>query len=361
MLALFAVAGVLAENHRCPAEESVAPWVFVSIPDFLNNDVDYPEPRWDDATDYVLRAIKAENPDFVLVAGDLVMGRWSKDREHLDMMADKYYCAWVRRMQAHGIKYYVAVGDHEVGDDPWPAGKRELIPDYKAAFRRHLKMPENGPEKFRGTAYSVLHKNLLLATVDVFDTDDQGHMQIRVTGDQLVWLTETFEKHQGVPHRVVMGHIPVLPKWLWRSSSRLSLPGGSDTEFWKTLGHSHVDLYLCGEVHDISLQQQGGVLQVVHGSQPSNVPEFNYLKVTVHPDRLQLELKSIPTVVRGPVGFDLDPFGVDDCCRRIVTITQENKERGFQTVGTAVIDKPGGKEKLTKPTGYFETRFDPFD
>ena len=47
----------------------------------------------DDALDYVLDAIKAEDPAFVLVAGDLVMGRWSQNRKHLKQMASTYYRA----------------------------------------------------------------------------------------------------------------------------------------------------------------------------------------------------------------------------------------------------------------------------
>ena len=64
-----------------PPDKSKELWKFVSIPDFLNVDVKYPEPKWDDALDYVLNCVKAENPDFVLVAGDMVMGRWWRGRD----------------------------------------------------------------------------------------------------------------------------------------------------------------------------------------------------------------------------------------------------------------------------------------
>ena len=68
---------------------SAGPWRFVSIPDFVNVDLAYPQPGWEDALDYVLKAIKAENPEFVLVAGDLVMGHWP-DKESIETFAGIY-------------------------------------------------------------------------------------------------------------------------------------------------------------------------------------------------------------------------------------------------------------------------------
>ena len=59
------------------AVEPSKTWTFVSMPDFLNVDLVYPQTGWEPALDYVLKAVKAEKPDFVLVAGDLVMGRWT--------------------------------------------------------------------------------------------------------------------------------------------------------------------------------------------------------------------------------------------------------------------------------------------
>jgi 3',5'-cyclic AMP phosphodiesterase CpdA len=80
----FAVSTILcAEEHRSQGKSPDRAWTFVSMPDFLNVDTTYPQPAWEDALDYVLKAVKAENPDFVLVAGDLVMGRWSRAKRRL--------------------------------------------------------------------------------------------------------------------------------------------------------------------------------------------------------------------------------------------------------------------------------------
>ena len=48
-------------------------WNFVSMPDFLNVDCDYPQPGWEDALSYILESVNKENPDFLAVAGDIVM------------------------------------------------------------------------------------------------------------------------------------------------------------------------------------------------------------------------------------------------------------------------------------------------
>jgi len=51
-------------------------WTFVSIPDFLNVHCDFPQKGWEDALSYILESVKREDPDYVVVAGHLVMGHW---------------------------------------------------------------------------------------------------------------------------------------------------------------------------------------------------------------------------------------------------------------------------------------------
>ena len=97
-------------------------WTFVSMPDFLNNDIRYPEPKWDATLDYVLDQIKKENPEFLLVAGDMVQGRWWRSRDQIERRAKVYYNEWCQRIKDHELKYYTAVGDHELGDNPWRRG-----------------------------------------------------------------------------------------------------------------------------------------------------------------------------------------------------------------------------------------------
>jgi len=91
VLGLVSCSSTVAPLDNRRAHEA---WTFVSMPAFLNVDTTYPQPGWEGAIDYVLKAVKAEDPDFVLVAGDLVMGRWWT-REKIDKYAAVYYPAWI--------------------------------------------------------------------------------------------------------------------------------------------------------------------------------------------------------------------------------------------------------------------------
>ena len=159
----------------------------------------------------MLKAIKAENPEFVLVPGDLVGGNWP-DKESIEKQAAVYYPAWVKRMQDHGLTFYAAVGDHEIGGGPWPADKADLVRLFKRQFQKHLAMPLSGPLRMKGTAYWFIHENVLFAALDVFEKGSGAQAGIvpQVTGEQLQWLEQTLTDNPGVEHVVVMGHAPVM-------------------------------------------------------------------------------------------------------------------------------------------------------
>ena len=44
-------------------------WTFVSIPDFLNFDIEYPQQGWEDALGFIVESMKKENPAVVHVDG----------------------------------------------------------------------------------------------------------------------------------------------------------------------------------------------------------------------------------------------------------------------------------------------------
>ena len=396
-LALVGLTLVAVFSATTPS--AAEPWSFVSIPDFLNNDVDASgnSGRWTGnrgdgsigALDYVLDAIAAENPDFVLVAGDLVMGRWSLDQfsdvditeslvpqngafahisegglpgriQHIWHMANIYYPAWKTFFSSRSLSVYTAVGDHEMGDNDWDRPwDPVLIPEYRAAYRTLIGMPTNGPAGFEGRAFSVQHKNLQMVVVDVFETDGTGNMAIGVTGDQLDWVDQTLASSTAML-KVVVGHTPILPGWSARSSSCLALPGRADSDLWRTMAENGTDLYLCGEMHDVSMQQRDGVLQIVHGSQPSSVAEINYLVVTVHDDgTTELEIKMIETTRAGQGGVSLDPYRADPYVQRVVKVTPAQWAAGFQSMGRmALSETPAGKNTFNNQTGVFVDRYD---
>ena len=174
---------------RIPERKNARSWSFVSMPDFLNVDCDYPQEGWEGSLSYILESVKEENPDFLVVAGDLVMGHWDapewNDRDTIAKYSNRYYSAWKQRMVHHGLQFYTSIGDHEVGDNPWKTPKKlEAVQRYKKAFAEHLKMPENGPDHMKGTAFWWRHKNVLFISTDVFEEgiSDQGMIKSRGYG-----------------------------------------------------------------------------------------------------------------------------------------------------------------------------------
>ncbi len=332
-------------------------WTFVSIPDFLNNDVDYPDPLWDEALDYVLDQVKAENPDFVLVPGDLIDGHWWDGPEDVRENAERFYTAWTSRMEDKGLEYYAVVGDHEVGDNDWDEAKQRLVPTFKEEFANRLGMPRNGPPGEEGLAWSVEHKNLTLLAVDVFEQDASGTVTQAVSGTQLAWVRNTLAASTST-HTIVTGHVPVLPTDVRRASSGLTLAGGAGAPLWTVISEGGASLYLAGEMHDISAAQKDGVLQVVHGSQPGAVEEFNYLVATVSNEGIDLELKRIATEIEG-LGDDVAEEEISDGVRGPpgpVTIPDAVRAAGPETIGTARVGTSPAEGGIRDETGLFRER-----
>jgi len=60
--------------------------------------------------------------------------------------------------------------------------------------------------------------------------------------------------------------VPIVwPVGTSRGSSGLHYPGGTSSPLWKMFARYGVDLYLSGEVHDVSVAEQDGVTQISHG------------------------------------------------------------------------------------------------
>ncbi len=335
-------------------------WTFVSMPDFLNVDCDYPQDGWEDALSYILESVKREDPDFLLVAGDLVMGHWDdpdwNDRDTIAKYAKRYYSAWINRMEHHGLKFYTSVGDHEVGDNPWWTPKKmDAVKLYKQAFAQYLKMPQNGPAHMKGTAFWWRHRNVLFISTDVFEEgeSEQGMIKAGVSGEQLRWLREVLSEHRDVDHTIVVGHAPILgPVRKW-SSSGLMIEEGRNSEFWKTMKEFGVDLYLCGEVHAITCTERDGIMQVAHGGLIGYNTRTNFMVIKIKGNKIELEIKEIDLL---PNGDHLWQTKNNRPLENVV-ITDENRSRGFYPVGSVTIDKSDGKQ-FTNRKGYFLVKYE---
>lgn len=290
----------LAPPAPAPAHDRV--YAFASMPDFLNADIGdtRTSPAWElgmpvgsnaayeQAIGTVLDDVAARHPRDVLVAGDLVEGRWGMDAERtgvfgpvdtrahrlqaLHRAAEVYYGDWRQRFAVRDLPVHAAVGDHELGDDPWTgprnAFKRGAQPAFRDAWAEEFTA---GGERYRrhlgGTNYATsLHPEVLLVTVDVFRSSDDD-VVAQLGPRRLRWLRRTLERaeRRSVDWIVVQGHTPVAGPVRSRFSSELRYRGGTSSPFWDTLADAGVDLYLSGEVHDVTVTRDRGVTQVAHG------------------------------------------------------------------------------------------------
>jgi DNA repair exonuclease SbcCD nuclease subunit len=325
---------------------------FVSFPDFFNFDIPDPWPKYDGAVRYFLDRVRDENPDFVLVAGDMVNGHWWDGPRCVEHMGAVYYSAWVRRMNRHGLRFFAAVGDHDLGDDPWPPEKLKLAPCFEEAFRTNLSMPANGPDGKKGLVYFVRKGGLLLVTVETFEAIGDS-MHVTVTGGQLEWFKDVLNDNQDAAFKIVQGHVPIWGNVRSRSSSRLMLEGGRESAFYKAMAEGGVDLYLAGEFHDVTVLESDGIFEIVHGSSWGReiVDAEDYLVGRVEGNRMELSLKRIRFTASGEFMWNLNK---DRGPRETVRINDETLSNGPETTGTLTIVREGGKKTYTGRKGYFK-------
>jgi len=311
----------------------------LSSPDFLNADVaDLRRgPGWwrpgrsrngtsaayERAIGTVLDDWTAQAPDAVLVAGDLVNGRWDKDDQRtgtfgsvrtgrqraraVHRAAATYYPQYLDRFRERGLALYPAIGDHEYGDNPWPGAKRRLAPVFAREFARHFTRGPGGRPRFAdhpggrhaGTAYAWRPApDVQVVSIDAFDIT-AGHSRIRLDAAQRRWLVGVLRRARadGVRWTVVQGHVPVLEPVRARGSSELHYPGGARSGLWRIFERYAVDLYLCGEVHDVTASEHGGVVQLAHGG-AFQYGLTTYALLDVHEDRIEVTLRDYDVRVR---------------------------------------------------------------
>ncbi len=431
--------------HHSRAEEPLLK--FVSVPDFLNMDVQHDDPRLFDltaarrsqlveeinsggpqstinpyvgnfigtvengyrgASQVLLEALAAENPDFFTVSGDLLYTRWPKGsqltqpwaHDHIRQQADIYYDAWIDNAQTYAgfdlSEIYTIVGDHEIGDNDWGANKRPLIPTYREVYVNKVGNESTvaggayvqSPAGFEGRTYAVQRDNLLLVGVDQFETftssgnytnvgSQMASVKTDVTGAQFQWLNSTLTQANNDPtldHIIVMGHVPIAGRdfvKIQETSSGLMNNTGEDGALWQLFVDQGVDLFMPGEVHAVSMQMAENVLQVVTGTnvfQPTNgdgigsIPfnlntpvtsEQNYMVVDVYEDRIDLTIKQIETKIWGFSGNGNDPLNDEPYKNREARVAAATAQAGFQVTGTLTIDKSGGTPVYTNRSGLF--------
>ncbi len=334
-----------------PTSTNDAAFRFTSVPDLFNWNINYPQPGWEDAVDWFLEGMKKEGPAFSLNAGDIMDARWWSSPEEVRRQTRKYWGGYKKRFEDKNIRLYVAPGDHEYGDDQG-LRKMNLAPVFAAQFASILGMPRNGPAHKKGLAYTVTKENLAVITVDTFE-DAGTRMSMTVSGKQLAWLEKQLEQYRDKTFIIVQGHVPVVGPVRSKNSSANMLEGGTDSAFWKTMVAHGVDAYFCGEHHRITVTRRDGIWQIVHGALWGTQTDLNYLRGSVWPDRLELELFRFDVKYGGRKLTEQHPHRGKGGPWSKVTIADSPKRNGPVSVGKLVIEARPGGNKTTMATGEF--------
>jgi hypothetical protein len=207
----------------------------------------------------------------------------------------------------------VAVGDHEIGDNPWQPGSEvsRLVPEFRAGHAdvfneeavRDPADPENArlwkyepnaftsnrlfaepigdvPSRPLGTAYEETsfawqYKNVLFVTVDVFRQDDadvrlgeEGTIIGDISGKHMAWFKSVLAEAATIPsirHIVVQSHLPIIYPVRKYASSGMMVEHNDDSPFLQAMREGGVDLYLAGEVHSntVTLDDKSELVQWV--------------------------------------------------------------------------------------------------
>ena len=337
------------------------------------------------------------DPRAVLIAGDLVGGRWPQFaanlksmfgsgsttlRQDLDTAAEVYY-TWTRKLWSMaGVDDLVAaLGDHDIGDNPWAVGSpRGLnVNTMKQAFGSYIVDPLGLPATWHGlpsrapqglgqydeTTYLRQVDNVLFVTLDVFRYEGGGAVtgnsavSVDFAGAQLAWLAQVLDAADGdatIDHVILQGHAPILQPVDSLRSSDLRLQGGTASGLWQLLedhgtnAGGKVRAYLAGEVHATTTiaHAASGIVQITHGANwqaEGNVqlgyPQLDptYIVFEVSSDRI---VGREYTIINDRVGTG-SVFEVDDPVSQSI----DTVGAGPVEIGTITIDVSSGTAQTT--------------
>ncbi len=201
--------------------------------------------------DEILKLIAAdmadENPDFVLVAGDLVNG-WFRN-SGTDYAVQ--YSNWKNAMgpvYSKGIRVYAVRGNHDSGPErlvlpplpedlePPPGSLLLLEDEFKNAMIEPY-TPLNGPEEEKGLTYSFIHKNAFIIGLDQYTGGQHRVNQL--------WLDRQLEGNRQY-HLFVFGHEPAFEA---DHKDNLSFYPEERNRFRDSIVNAGGRIYFCGHDH----------------------------------------------------------------------------------------------------------------
>ncbi len=298
--------------------QKTEPWRFISLADWHWAEKYIMGDRYEEhktAVDENIATLKwmkqKHGGDLIILPGDSNSGHW--DTPKFIKKFNKKLTAKQSILQAGKLCYagmidtfkqggysnlLMAVGDHEVGDNPWPVGSE--VSKYQAEFRESFANAFNystgsasdqpafkysqkiGSANsrplgtiYQDTSYAYQHKNALFVTMDVFHQEDyktaigeQGTVTGTVVGPHLAWFESVLveaRKDSSIKHIFVQSHLPVIYPVRKVSSSGMLIDNGVDNPFWQLMRKYQVDIYFAGEVHanTVTKDPESNLLQVV--------------------------------------------------------------------------------------------------
>ena len=328
---------------------------FTSVPDIFNWNISNPQPGWEATLDWFFARLQNEGPDFTLNAGDIMDARWWENEAQVKRKTEEYWKGFLKRFNDRDMTVYVAPGDHEYGDD----GGLKIGPIARAfgeQFTRLMGMPKNGPAGHLGRTFFVRKGNLLVITLDTFE--DQGERFGYTVGEeQLAWLEATLKGHADAEFIIVQGHLPIVGPVRSKNSSASMLKDGTDSGLWKLMVKHGVDVYLCGEHHRITVKKQDGIWQIVHGALWGTQTDLNYLRGTVSPQEMTLELVEFDVEYSGDYIGDHPHRGEKNRPRENVSLAAKTRAEGPRVTGKLVLSRgPDGTAEATEATGWFDVK-----
>jgi len=321
--------------------EKTEPWRFISLADWHWAEKYIMGERYDEhktAVDENIATLKwmkeVHGGDLIILPGDSNGGHWDTPkfikkfnadltpRESILQAGKLCYDGMVDTFERGGYSnLLMAVGDHEVGDNPWPANSD--VSKYQAEFRSSFATAfnystGNGSDTrsfkytqkignansrplgtiYQDTSYAYQHKNALFVTMDVFHQEDykvnigeQGTVTGTVVGPHLTWFESVLSearKDSSIKHIFVQSHLPVIYPVRKVSSSGMLIDNGIDNPFWQLMREYKVDIYFAGEVHanTVTKDPQSDLLQVV--SRGNFFTNFQTIDITQ--DKIEMTL-----------------------------------------------------------------------
>ena len=349
-LIVACLCGCLLQAGETEAEEVR----FTSVPDIFNWNISNPQPGWEETIDWFLDRLQEEGPDFMLNAGDIMDARWWDDEEQVRKKTEEYWLGFKKRFDQRRMTLYLAPGDHEYGDDRGLT-LTPIARVFGEQFTELMGMPRNGPANHLGRAFSVRKNNLLIISLDTFE-DAGNRFTYTVGEEQLAWMEETLADNQDAEFILVQGHLPVVGPVRSKDSSASMLAQGTESGLWKLMVKYAVDVYLCGEHHRITVKKRDGIWQIVHGALWGTQTDLNYLRGTVRPGEMKLELLEFDVEYGGGYIGDHPHRSPTNRPRETVTLSDQTRSEGPRPTGTLVLESrpDGGETRDATVGGWFE-------